>query len=51
MARFACRGPGECHISTPAKTLTLERAFRGYVNQAHGLTANAAKPYPIPFEG
>jgi hypothetical protein len=25
--------------------------YRGLVNQAHGLTPNAAKPYPIQFEG
>ena len=38
-------------VSTPAETLTLERRLRGLVNQAHGLTSNAAKPYRIQFEG
>jgi hypothetical protein len=42
--RLACPGSGVllafglCYISTPAETSTLERTFRGLINQAHGLT-------------
>jgi hypothetical protein len=34
-----------------AEILTLERTLCGLVNQAHGLTPAAAKPYRIQFEG
>jgi hypothetical protein len=35
----------------PAKALTLDRTFRGLVNQVHSLTSNAAKSYLIQVAG